>query len=146
MTKGKKAFLVGLLILSAVGGGAGVLLLSFFLTDPSAVWFGKKGVQSFIVLTLGVNFSWLVSFWSGKKIVEVADGSLNIKHKVYTWPEKVDLKEMNRINVGDERVVLTRADDQIFEFIVKGNWRYAFAGFVVWAIWIKRSIPTQKTA
>lgn len=136
MTKGKKAFLVGLLILSAVGGGAGVLILSFFLTDPSAVWLGKKGVQSFIVLTLGVNFSWLVSFWSGKKIVEVADGSLNIKHKVYTWPEKVDLKEMNRINVGDERVVLTRADDQIFEFIVKGNWKYAFAGFVVWAIFL----------
>src|SRR5690554_2700748 len=132
----KKATLIVLTIVLSLGIGVSSFIYSMLLVDMDSPLFGRPGGLYFVSMALGWSVFWFSITLMGKTIVEITDGTLNIKHQVYTWPEKVDLKEMNRINVGDERVVLTRADDQIFEFIVKGNWRYAFAGFVVWAIFL----------
>ena len=131
MENWKTVALVILVLLFGLGAGIGLIYLPLEYVDFDSFFLGKKGGLGFFAIAISINLSCLVLFLAGKKVVEIADGTLNIKHKVYTWPEKVDLKEINWINVGDERVVLTRADDDFFDFYVRGSWKYALAGFVV---------------
>lgn len=134
MENWKKATLIVLTIVLGLGIGVSSFIYSMLLVDMDSPLFGRPGGLYFVSMALGWSVFWFSITLMGKKIVEITDGTLNIKHQVYTWPEKVDAKEINKENLGDERVVLTRVDDQFFDFFIKGNWKYALTGSLVWII------------
>src|SRR5690554_6633891 len=115
----KKATLIVLTIVLGLGIGVSSFIYSMLLVDMDSPLFGRPGGLYFVSMALGWSVFWFSITLMGKTVVEITDGTLNIKHQVYTWPEKVDAKEINKERLGDERVVLTASMINFSIFLLK---------------------------